>query len=588
MRNRHRHPVLLALSFAAVAFAAAVAAGSQSRRPATAPAQEPSRTFGERIEVRVVNLEAVVVDKEGRRVTGLGPADFRLRVDGRDVPIGFFSEIEGGRAVEAGEAPAAAGKPVGTAPPAGVEPGQAVETSFLVFIDDYLTFRPSDRNLVLDRLRDALQHLAPGDRMAMVSFNGRDLDLLANWTGSRAELERAIETEKARSPRGLQTQALVRDGDQNQRAERPEGPRAGTEDPIGGAGPGGLTDEAGLPLDLCSRIRRYEERLHRVVAGATATLRSFARPPGRRVMLLLSGGWPQSARDFLGGAELGPAAAGRCHEEGPRLYQPIYATANLLGYTLYPVGLEGPTAGGLSAATGGRDVTFENPSVRGAGFGVESDTIDAEFQRRATLERLAAETGGRALVGSGRLTAFESVVDDTRSYYWIGFTPKWQGDDEEHNVKLELTRPGFEVRSREGFQDLSRSTEVSFMVESALLFGDLPGALPLKVSLGPPGKGNRPRVPVEVDIPMDAVTMIPEGDHFVAELELRLAVLDESGDQNEIAVIPVRLAGPKPPPGSHAVYETAVKLRREPHDVVISLYDPLSDTLMVAKREFRP
>lgn len=581
MTDDYRRPAPLALRAAfslALAIAAAIAA----------PAQEPSRTFGERIEVRVVNVEAVVVDGEGRRVSGLGAGDFRLRVDGREVPIEFFSEIAAGRAVEAGEAPVAGGKPAGTAPPAGIEPGEPVGTSFLVFIDDYLTFRPSDRNLVLDRLRDDLQHLGPGDRMAMVSFDGRDLDLLTNWTGSRAELERAIEAAKARAPLGLRTRALVRDGDQDRLGAGPEGPRAGTEDPIGDAGPQGLTDGRGLPLDLCARIRRYEERIHRVVLGATSTLRSFARPPGRRVMLLLSGGWPQSVRDVLGGGELGPAASGTCHQEGPRLYQPIYATANLLGYTLYPVSLLGPSAGGLSAAEGGTSVALENPSAGGATFGAESDTLDPEFERRATLERLAAETGGQALVGSGRLTALERVVEDTRSYYWIGFTPKWQGDDKEHDVDLQITRPGFKVRSREGFQDLSRSTEVTFMVESALLFGNLPGALPLKVRLGPSGKGKRPQVPVEVEIPMDAVTMIPEGDHFVAELELRVAVLDVSGDQSEIAVIPVRLAGPKPPPGSHAVYATAVKLRREPHDVVISLYDPLTDTLMVAKQRFDP
>ena len=87
---------------------------------------------------------------------------------------------------------------------------------------------------------------------------------------------------------------------------------------------------------------------------------------------------------------------------------------------------------------------------------------------------------------------------------------------------------------------------------------------------------------------MDEVTMLPEGDHYVAHLELRIAVLDESGDQNEIAVIPVELKGPAPPPGSHAVYDSAVKLRRERHDLVISLYDPLSDTLLAAKTRFEP
>jgi hypothetical protein len=82
--------------------------------------------------------------------------------------------------------------------------------------------------------------------------------------------------------------------------------------------------------------------------------------------------------------------------------------------------------------------------------------------------------------------------------------------------------------------------------------------------------------------------MLPEGDHYVANLELRVAVLDESGDQSELANIPVVLEGPAPPPGSHAVYATEIKLRREPHDVMIALYDPLSDALLAAKKRFEP
>src|SRR3954471_13683568 len=49
--------------------------------------QQQVQTFGESIDVRVVNVEAVVVDKKGERVRGLSAADFRLLVDGREVPI---------------------------------------------------------------------------------------------------------------------------------------------------------------------------------------------------------------------------------------------------------------------------------------------------------------------------------------------------------------------------------------------------------------------------------------------------------------------------------------------------------------------
>jgi VWFA-related protein len=540
--------------------------------PLSAAAQSPTqRTFGERIEVRVINLEAVVVDKQGQRVGGLGAGDFRLRVDGREVPIQYFSEIADGRAVEP-PAGAAAGE---TAPPSGVEGGQRVPTSYLVFIDDFLIFRPSHRNLILDRLRDDLAHLGPGDRMAIVAFDGRKLDMLANWTGSQDELAAALLAAKGRAAHGLAARGLARDNLRREGADPavPTGDIATVGDAIGGADSFGLTDESGVHLDLCARIRRYERVLDKEVHGVTATLRSFGRPPGRKVLLLLSGGWPQSVRDYLGGFNA-PAVAARCSNEGPRLYRPIYQTANLLGYTVYPVDLPGPGDRGMSASSS---------ALAGDEAGIVS-----EAEITGTLLRIAEETGGEAMLGGARLTALERVVDDTRSYYWIGFTPEWKGDDREHEVDLEVRRPGHEVRSRTGYHDLSRSAEVSFMVESALLFDGMPGARPLEVKLGPPGRGKRPVVPIEVVIPMDEIAMIPEGDHYVAELELRVAGLDESGDQNDIQVIPVPLSGPEPPPGSHAVYEAGVKLRREAHDLVISLYDPLSDTLLVAKKRFEP
>lgn len=91
-----------------------------------------ARPLVETVDVRVVNLEAVVIDGRGRRVAGLGPQDFRLRVDRREVPIEYFSEIAGGvTAATLGES--SAGR---TASVPGLIAGRPAGTSYLVFIDD--------------------------------------------------------------------------------------------------------------------------------------------------------------------------------------------------------------------------------------------------------------------------------------------------------------------------------------------------------------------------------------------------------------------------------------------------------------------
>ena len=53
-------------------------------------------TFGESVDVRLVNLE-VVVEEDGERIEGLEARDFVLLVDGERVPIEFFREVRGGR-----------------------------------------------------------------------------------------------------------------------------------------------------------------------------------------------------------------------------------------------------------------------------------------------------------------------------------------------------------------------------------------------------------------------------------------------------------------------------------------------------------
>src|SRR5215218_7873449 len=73
--------------------------------PLAAPAQTNEdtgeETFGESIDVRVVNVEAVVTDRKGDRVQGLTAGDFRLLVDGVEVPIDYFTEVADGVALPA-------------------------------------------------------------------------------------------------------------------------------------------------------------------------------------------------------------------------------------------------------------------------------------------------------------------------------------------------------------------------------------------------------------------------------------------------------------------------------------------------------
>src|SRR4029077_4648531 len=65
---------------------------------ALAAEEPPVAVVGETIDVRVVNVEAVVTDGRGQVVHGLTAADLALVVDGKEVPIDYFTEVRDGLA----------------------------------------------------------------------------------------------------------------------------------------------------------------------------------------------------------------------------------------------------------------------------------------------------------------------------------------------------------------------------------------------------------------------------------------------------------------------------------------------------------
>ncbi len=519
---------------------------------------DSSPSFGEIIDVRLINLEVVVTDGKDR-VNGLSSDDFRIRVDGQEIPVEYFTEVQGGQAI-----PSASSDD--SAVPA-VAPGEAVGTRYLVFIDESFAMR-HHRNRVLRSLTEQLSHLGPEDHMAVVAFDGRELALLSTWTQSHSALERIFEQARERPAYGL---------------HRRVGSHYFNYRTTGYRSLGGFNDFYGSRF---TGLDRYGPRFgfgaqrgsetysatDRVLDAATSALRGFAKPPGRKVMLLLSGGWPTRS-----GAGFSSAVSYRDGGSDRFLLRPLVDTANRLGYTLYPVDVKG----------------VEN-HYGGAQYGASSTARlfasinhEREWFEETTLSYLAEETGGRAMIDGASLTALQRTAEDTRSYYWLGFTPTWQENDRRHKVKVEVLRKGLKVRFRKSFSDLSRQTEVSMLIESAQLFGlPIPGeSHNLGISFGEPTDSGfrKVLVPLKLEIPLDQVTLLPHQNGYAARLELRVAATDDRGKSAVIPVIPVELRGESAEEAQIAVFEISLKLRRRPHNMLVSLHDPTSGTL-ISKR----
>src|SRR6185436_9729148 len=426
---------------------------ARAQTPPSNPATPPEvPVFEEAIDVRVVNVEVVVTGEDGKPVRGLAAADFRLLVDGAEVPLDYFTEIAEGQA-----APAAPAAPQGPAAP--VAPAEAVARSYLVFVDDSFAVA-SPRNEVLERLAADLSTLGPNDRMAVLVFDGRRIEVLSPWSADRAALARALKSASGRPARGHQMIAADRS-------------LAGDVDiTFDVASANELTGEevAKMMETLGTRVNpEARTQLGRTAAAMAGALRGFEAPTGRKIMLLLSGGWSLTV--------------------APRLFGPLVEYANRLGYTLYPV-----------------------------------DVAQGDARVLRGLDQLAAATGGK-VANSVRQDVLRTVAADSGTYYWLGFAPAWKKDDRTHDIRVEVRRPDLKVRARSGFSDLSRRTEVAQKAESVLLFGGAGEERRVRVELGtarPVGRRSREvEVPVTLGVPVEALALTPaDGGGYIAEVPL--------------------------------------------------------------------
>ena len=128
-------------------------------------------------------------------------------------------------------------------------------------------------------------------------------------------------------------------------------------------------------------------------------------------------------------------------------------------------------------------------------------------------------------------------------------------------------------------------------LESTLQFGNPAGQGSLRVNLGESkNKGRRKmEVPITIVIPLDEITFLPSEQGEVAQIELMVAVRDDSGRRADIPVVPLAFQAPgSGSPGSFGSYEFSLMLRRQRNEAVIAVVDTASGRILSASVEIEP
>jgi VWFA-related protein len=388
-------------------------------RPAIGQDAPPARREGPvvRVTVGLVQIDAVVTDRQGRHVTDLAAADFVVREGGQEREIMEVSYVALTPLAD-GPAAVTSGPTVPGGPPTR-SGGRAIT---LVVDDLHVSYEG------MHRLREALhryldERLAPGDRVAILRTGG-GVAALQQFTSDVPRLQAAVD--------GLRFnyQGLASLG----------GPAAiDSQMPFGG-GPTGGSPSGRQTTEGQKELDRFREGL--IGVGTLGTLRWIVRGlaplPGRKPVVVFSDGF--KVFDF---------------REGGRMEAQVRALtdeANRASVALYTVDTRGLSSEGVR---GEDNVAHVGP---GEIHKLPGQRALARFDAEEGLSYLAERTGGLMVKGSndpGR--GLDRVLEDQQGYYLIGYAPPASffearaGRPAFHKLQVSVRRPGLRVRSRAGF-----------------------------------------------------------------------------------------------------------------------------------------
>ena len=511
MRTAQRAAVLPALAFAL---------GLNAQ-----PSQAAESTYRESVEVDVVNVEVQVVDKTGRPITDLEVEDFELFENGQPVEISHFSWITRSSPGSSSDSPVEPEAGTASIEPIGPQiVGQPLRQSlWLVIYVDNISLRPGDRRRALEALPGFLDGaLGEETRVMVVSFD-RTLKIRQSFTSDREAVETALAEIESSPCRGSQ-----RDNERRDLLQRID-----------------ELDSARVAVETIKTFAdSVEHETRRTLDAIGRVVESLSGLPGRKALLHVSSGLPA-----IPGAELFLAIE---HKFGVGYgvirmqewdlkddYRSLARSAALHGVAIYPL-----DAGGVRPAGSATVLEDGYDTARMAGP-VDSDT---RVNLQQPLRQLADESGGAAILNHNSPgSVLQKVAESLWTRYSLGFSPGHEGDGAFHGLRVEVARQGARVRHRSGYVHRTPEHLRSERMRAALMFSfeDNPLNVALSVGRATEAAGGGFVVPLELEIPLQRLGLLPEGDEHRGSLRILVAFRDEMGRVSEVVESPLELRVPR-------------------------------------------
>lgn len=555
------------------------------------PRDELAGSFGEYLEVQLVNVEVFASDRQGRPVAGLTAEDFHIFEDGVEVEITNFrapigGPVGGGEMERPGQAPARSRDLVEDEPPLYVA----------LFVDNVNT-GPASRNRIFAQLLESLeQQLRPVDRVMVATYDG-GLNIRMPFSRDRKDLLRTLrEVESMTSGRLFPAQREQRmleiiEWHQEQQFQGSSGNsrfRGGGGDPC---------------VHVGNLARQHADEVYNDVQNTIGALSDFvsslAGIPGRKVLLHVSDGIP-----LIAGAEAWNYAIELCDGTGHAAgvpgstnleasmsgegrgnrFNPTAARSDMLQYDTTDQWQQ------LAAYANAQRVVFYPMFAAGlvppnnSQMTAVRTTIRTEMERvrndQDTLAILADETGGEAFFNTNDFRpALAQVVDESRSSYQLAYASPHPGDGKRHKIEVEVDRPGISLRHRKSYEAKAIGDRVADGVLSTLLYGIEENPLRIRVETEDDGVvvNKRSKVTVRVKVPLAGITLLPKEGVHTGLFTVYVAAREESGGMTPVGrrSFPVRIRDAEIDGGRERefVYEVEIELRHGRSELAVALRD---------------
>jgi VWFA-related protein len=418
---------------------------------------DPPRLAGA-VETSILELDAVVRDKDGRPVSGLKASDFEVKIGGKPVPIENFYER---RTLPAGAGESGAPEP---AEPAALQAAAPFAVRrpprhLVLFLDRLYLWDKWKSDAAFDALRDVLHRMVaePGDDAMIVTWD-RAVGAVVPFTSDLAPLERVLEKERMRSRQPLPEEAAIR-------VLVDEAAWFATNPVSSGAG-GVEVSQRAAQAEAYAAMRAKSAALKAVCAAIGGL-------PGRKVLVHASHRFSRVA-----GLEFSAGGLDAQEFNATAMVESVAEAANANGVTMYTFFPEGWNEDGTPVRADNRNSSFA-AAVGTSVIGLSDAVVHNEA---SALEAVAEKTGGTFSLGWREGPALAArVVADVESSYSLGVAASGGKPGASRSVKVTVRNPAFTVRARRAALERTPEERVEARVLSNLFRAEPPSRL--RVSL---------------------------------------------------------------------------------------------------------